>query len=81
MDRVRIDIGELGAAGAFGARDEGQLPVAARKASATPAGRRWLSFGLRVVRNAAIAVALMTLVPSLNRDAERRSPLAGRELR
>lgn len=63
MDRVRIDIGELGAAGAFGARDEGQLPVAARKASATPAGRRWLSFGLRVVRNAAIAVALMTLVP------------------
>jgi hypothetical protein len=74
MSQVRIDIRELGAAGAPGAFGAGlgeRAALASRAtASAVPNAapetrttRSWWARGLRVVRNAAIAVAVLTLVP------------------
>jgi hypothetical protein len=71
MSQVRNDVREPainGASGAFGAKLDAQASLAAR-AHASPAAtdtrptRSWWARGLRVVRNAAIAVAVMTLVP------------------
>ena len=68
MSHPRIDLREPSAAGAFGARLEGALPMPL-SASATPIAReaasprRWLARGVRLVCSAAVAVALMALVP------------------
>ncbi len=70
MDHPRTDLREpnLAGAGAFGIPAEGQLPVAAsaptaRVAGVTKSHRSWWRIGARVVRNALVAVAVMTLVP------------------
>ncbi|MEP6619175.1 MAG: hypothetical protein ABJE47_07670 [bacterium] len=78
MKKIRVDVRELGTAGAAGAagmsgalnvREDAHLSASAGAwtssvAAGVPQGRRsWLRFGLRIVRNAAVAVALMTLVP------------------
>lgn len=77
MEHSRIDLREpnLAGAGSFGMPAEGQLPAAA-SAPSSPARdsiggvggiarspRSWWRAGARVVRNALIAVAMMTLVP------------------
>ena len=71
MSQVRIDIRELDAgtaAGAFHESHHERAPLAVhtsalpRLTEATPR-QVWLRRGLRVIRNAAIAVAVMTLVP------------------
>lgn len=71
MTHSRIDLqepGVAGAAGAFGAREEGQVPMRAEVGampSARGAGshRSWWARGARVLRNALVAVAVMSLVP------------------
>ena len=69
MDRARVDSREASAADWNGVREEAQLPVHAGnyapRATDEPVRpkRSWLGFGLRIVRDAAIAVALMALVP------------------
>ena len=69
MDRARVNSREATAAGWQDVREEAQLPVHAgnyaRRATEEPVRpkRSWLGFGLRIVRDAAIAVALMALVP------------------
>ena len=80
MSYPRIDVRELDApkvSGIFGGAPHGAAPVAARPAVSPSAPdraapRSWWGRGLRLVRNAAIAVAVMTLVPvalvSLNGD-------------
>jgi hypothetical protein len=71
MSHPRIDVRELNApkvSGIFGGALQAAESQAARapaspSASDTAASRSWWSLGLRLVRNAAIAVAVMTLVP------------------
>lgn len=68
MRNVRIDVRELGAAGGYGGPLHGQTPVLvdARPVSGSgdaTARRTWYARGARLVRNAAIVVAMMTLVP------------------
>ncbi|MEO5817657.1 MAG: hypothetical protein ABIT20_20480 [Gemmatimonadaceae bacterium] len=69
MDRTRTASQGVGAAGAFDARAEAALPVRVddRSGMAAPgksrAQRSWLGIAARVVRDAAVAVAFMTLVP------------------
>jgi hypothetical protein len=71
MSHPRIEVRELGApnvSGIFGRAPREAAPLAAR-APVSPsapdivAPRSWWRLGLRLVRNAAIAVAVMTLVP------------------
>jgi len=71
MKRVRVDMRDTATAGAEGVFGQGfgaQVPMAA-PAHGAPASRDaksprgWLSIAGRIVRNAVIAVALMTLVP------------------
>lgn len=61
------DVGSAGSAGAFAPGLEGQLPMPAPKhAAVSPEAkprRSWMSLAGRIVRNAAIGVAIMTLVP------------------
>lgn len=71
MERPRIDLREpnLAGAGSLGIPADGQLPVAASAHSTRVAGvakspRSWLRLGARVLRNALMAVAVMTLVPN-----------------
>ncbi len=90
MDRARVDSSETRAAGWSDVREEAQLPVhsgtyAPRTTDApAPTKRSWLGFGLRIVRDAAIAVALMALVPitivAVNGD-DLWSSAAGRNVR
>ena len=90
MDRARVDSREASAAGWNGVREEAQLPVHAGnyapRATEEPvrAKRSWLGFSVRIVRDAAIAVALMALVPitivAVNGDGIWRSPI-GRNTR
>ena len=69
MDRTRTSSPGVGAAaGAFDARHEAQLPVRiADRAGVAPGKTRvrrsWLGIGIRIVRDAAVAVAFMALVP------------------
>ncbi|MEP6730334.1 MAG: hypothetical protein ABJE10_06840, partial [bacterium] len=72
MKHVRIDVRDAapaGASGALGAGLESHLPASVNAHSAatvtreTKSRRSWLTGGLRLVRNAAIAVAIMTLIP------------------
>ena len=69
MDRARVDSREASAADWNGVREEAQLPVhagnyAPRATEVTVRPKRSrLGFGVRIVRDAAIAVALMALVP------------------
>ena len=69
MGRARIDSRETIVAGWGDVREEAQLPVHAGtyvpRATNEPARtkRSWLGIGVRIVRDAAIAVALMALVP------------------
>ncbi len=69
MDQTRIDSRDASAAGLFGAREEAQVPAHAHGyapyvAQETARVRRsWLGITVRLVRNAAIAVAIMTMVP------------------
>jgi len=65
MKYARIDTSEPRLAGAFGMPAEGQLPMAtdARALRDVKPARSWWRFGARVVRNALVAVALMTMVP------------------
>ena len=69
MTRQRVDSLDPAFAGAFGAGEEGATPArsehAASPAAVEPARHRrsWLGIALRIVRDAAIAVALMTMVP------------------
>ncbi len=68
MDRTRTASPGVGAAGGFDAGAEGALPVRADDRGVvapekTRARRSWLGIGLRIVRDAAVAVAFMTLVP------------------
>ena len=90
MDRARVNSREATAAGWQGVREEAQLPVHAGnyapRATDEPvsAKRSWLGFGMRIVRDAAIAVALMALVPitivAVNGDGIWRSAI-GRNTR
>ncbi|MEO8562866.1 MAG: hypothetical protein ABI601_12365, partial [bacterium] len=71
MSQIKIDVRELGASGAsgvFGAKLDARAALAARDQESSVAtnaapSRSWFARGLRVVRNAAIAVAVMALVP------------------
>ena len=69
MGRARIDSRETIVAGWGDVREEAQLPfhagTYAPRATDEPARtkRSWLGLGVRIVRDAAIAVALMALVP------------------
>ena len=69
MVRDRVNSSETRAAGWNDVREEAQLPVHAGtyapRATDEPARTRrsWLGLGVRIVRDAAIAVALMALVP------------------
>jgi hypothetical protein len=71
ISQPRIDLREPGAAGAFEALGQqlaGQLAIptpahAAPIAESTAPKRSWLTLGAHLLRNAAIAVALMTLIP------------------
>jgi hypothetical protein len=74
MDHARVDLrepniaGAAGAADAFGARLDGQHAVAvgarpAAVARGATSPRSWWARGARLVRNAILAVAVMTLVP------------------
>jgi hypothetical protein len=72
MSRARIDVRELaasGGSGVFGAKLDAQAPLAARPEASpvttgkSPSRSSWWAHGLRVVRNAAIAVAVMSTVP------------------
>ncbi|MEO8336232.1 MAG: hypothetical protein ABI664_14735 [bacterium] len=68
MDRRRTAWQEAGAAGVFDARAEAALPVRVAEGTRVASGqsrakRSWLGIGLRIVRDAAVAVAFMTLVP------------------
>ena len=69
MIRSRVNSSEIRADGWNDVREEAQLPVHAGtyapRATDIPARakRSWLGLGLRIVRDAAIAVALMALVP------------------
>ena len=90
MDRARVNSRETTAAGWQGVREEAQLPVHAGnyapRATDEPVRpkRSWLGFGVRIVRDAAIAVALMALVPiaivAVNGDSIWRSAI-GRNTR
>ena len=69
MDQTRIDSRDASAAGLFGVREEAQLPAHAHGyapyVAQEPARvrRSWLGVTVRLVRNAAIAVAIMAMVP------------------
>ena len=90
MDRARVNSRESSAAGWQGVREEVQLPVHAGnyppRATDEPVRpkRSWLGFSVRIVRDAAIAVALMALVPitivAVNGDSIWRSAI-GRNTR
>src|SRR6188472_1839327 len=71
MSQIRIDVRDLNvgeASRVFGAELHAPVPLAARNAAPIAAKgasvrRSWWARGLRVVRDAAISVAIMTLVP------------------
>src|SRR5476651_757268 len=70
MSDVRIETREFGSSssGAFGESPYARAPLATRPSVNPPTigattSRSWWMRGLRVVRNAAIAVAVMALVP------------------
>ena len=69
MDQTRIGARPAGAAGVFGVREDAQLPAHghghAPPVADEPARprRSWLGIAARLVRNAAVAVAIMTMVP------------------
>lgn len=69
MDQTRIDSRDASAAGLFGVREESQLPAHAHGyapfVAQEPARvrRSWLGVTVRLVRSAAIAVAIMAMVP------------------
>ena len=68
MDQVRVDAQGAAAANLFGARAEAELPVpvpafGSLTAEAARPRRSWPAVALRIVRDALIAVVLMTAVP------------------
>ena len=85
MDQIRVDVRDASAAGAFGARAHAQLPAHVKSHVPYVAGepvrakRSWLGFAVRMVRDAAIAVAFMAMVPigivAFNGEGVWRSPM------
>jgi hypothetical protein len=68
MNRTWFGLREPAVAEGFGARVEGQVPMAAsagavRGAPRTKSSRSWWNIGARVVRNAIIAAVMMTAIP------------------
>jgi hypothetical protein len=68
MDRTRTASAGVGTAGAFDASAEAALPVHVDDRTPAVSGkarakRSWLGIAVRIVRDAAVAVAFMTLVP------------------
>ena len=68
MDQISIETQGARPAGIFGVREEAQLPVPSSTApgltgAPVRARRSWFGIALRIVRDALIAVALMTTVP------------------
>lgn len=70
MDRIRIGVRDAGIGGAFATGGEGALPVSAdvrtpKTADGARPRRSLLRIGLRIVRDVAIAIGLMTMIPVL----------------